>query len=70
MKIRDAENRNIDLFAQRIWSAYHDVALRFGLTPHNAHKHPSNGTDTWVWEAKPNHSTTSLLRSPFSRAGE
>lgn len=31
-----------------IRNSYRDVAQRFGLTPQNCPKHPSNCTDDWI----------------------
>jgi len=47
-KIRKANQQDIPFLAQTIALAYKDVAQRFGLTPQNCPKHPSNCTGEWV----------------------
>ncbi len=47
-RIRAASPKDIDLLAGLIADAYGDVALRFGLTPENCPRHPSNCTPAWI----------------------
>ena len=47
-KIRIANQQDIPFLARTIAQAYKNVAQRFGLTPQNCPKHPSNCTDEWV----------------------
>lgn len=46
--IEKATGRDIELLAGLIRSSFTDVAERFGLTPHNCPKHPSNCTPQWI----------------------
>jgi diamine N-acetyltransferase len=46
--IRPASENDITAIAHLIQLAYKDVARRFGLTPDNCPKHPSNCTDAWI----------------------
>ena len=46
--IRDALQADTDLLTDLIRKAYQDVAHRFGLTPENCPKHPSNCTPAWI----------------------
>ena len=48
MVIRHAGVDDIYRLAAVIREAYRDVAARFGLTPQNCPKHPSNCTKQWV----------------------
>jgi diamine N-acetyltransferase len=47
-KIRQASENDITAIAHLVQLAYKDVAQRFGLTPANCPKHPSNCTDAWI----------------------
>lgn len=47
-EIRPACEDDCAALARLIRQAYKDVALRFGLTPENCPKHPSNCTDAWI----------------------
>ena len=51
MEIRQADMTAAGDLAQLIRTAFSDVARRFGLTPENTPKHPSNCTEQWVVEA-------------------
>lgn len=46
--IKTAGQRDAALLSDLIRRSYNDVALRFGLTPDNCPKHPSNCTTDWV----------------------
>lgn len=46
--IRPASENDITTIAHLIQLAYKDVAQRFGLTPDNCPKHPSNCTNAWI----------------------
>ena len=48
IKISPADLKDIDLLAWIIHRSFRDVAERFGLTPENCPKHPSNYTPDWV----------------------
>ena len=48
MEIRRATESEADLLAELIRDASRDVAERFGLTPENCPRHPSNCTAAWV----------------------
>lgn len=47
-EIRPASEDDSTAIAHLVQRAYKDVALRFGLTPENCPKHPSNCTDAWI----------------------
>jgi len=46
--IEKASDTDIELLAGLIRSSFTDVAERFGLTPHNCPKHPSNCSPQWI----------------------
>lgn len=46
--IRRATRDDIAVLAETIRKSFRDVADRFGLTPENAPKHPSNCTVEWI----------------------
>lgn len=46
--IRSATREDIAVLAETIRKSFRDVADRFGLTPENCPKHPSNCTVEWV----------------------
>ena len=46
--IRKARSDDISTVSDIIRESYRDVADRFGLTPENCPKHPSNCTDAWI----------------------
>lgn len=46
--IRPASENDITAIAHLIQLAYRDIARRFGLTPDNCPKHPSNCTNAWI----------------------
>jgi len=46
--IKTASPDDIDILAGLVRDSYRDVAQRFGLTPENCPKHPSNCTDDWI----------------------
>ena len=48
MNIRVADKEDAARLAEIIRTAYATVAARFGLTPENCPKHPSNCTPEWV----------------------
>jgi N-acetylglutamate synthase-like GNAT family acetyltransferase len=48
LRIRTGTNNDIDVLARTIRNAFMDVAARFGLTPENAPRHPSNYTAEWL----------------------
>ena len=48
VSIREAHWADIVLLSTLIRSSFSDVAGRFGLTPQNCPKHPSNCTDEWI----------------------
>ena len=48
MKIRKAQEGEAWLLAELIRNASRDVAERFGITPQNCPKHPSNCREGWV----------------------
>ena len=47
-EIKPASEDGSPTLARLIQQAYKDVALRFGLTPENCPKHPSNCTEAWI----------------------
>jgi len=47
-EMRPASEDDGPALARLIQQAYKDVALRFGLTPENCPKHPSNCTEAWI----------------------
>jgi GNAT superfamily N-acetyltransferase len=49
--ITEATETEADLLACLIREAFADIAVRFGLTPENAPRHPSNCTPDWVRSA-------------------
>jgi N-acetylglutamate synthase-like GNAT family acetyltransferase len=46
--IRNATREDITVLAETIRKSFRDVADRFGLTPENCPKHPSNCTIEWI----------------------
>ncbi len=46
--IRKASQDDTHLLSQMIRTSFQGVAGRFGLTPENCPKHPSNYTDQWI----------------------
>jgi len=48
VSIVQATQKDIDLLSRLIRDGFADVANRFGLTPQNCPKHPSNYTHEWV----------------------
>jgi GNAT superfamily N-acetyltransferase len=46
--IRPAISKDIAVISAIIRESYRDVAGRFGLTPENCPKHPSNCSDGWI----------------------
>ena len=46
--IRKAGRGDAALLARLIRDSFHDVAVRFALTPANCPKHPSNCTSDWI----------------------
>jgi N-acetylglutamate synthase-like GNAT family acetyltransferase len=46
--IRKADAVDVPLLSRLIRDSHQDVAERFGLTPDNCPKHPSNCTDEWI----------------------
>lgn len=47
-KIRAADASDIELLVRLIRLSFADAADRFGLTEHNAPRHPSNCTPAWI----------------------
>ena len=47
-RIRSATREDIVVLTETIRKSFRDVADRFGLTPENAPKHPSNCTLEWI----------------------
>jgi N-acetylglutamate synthase-like GNAT family acetyltransferase len=47
-KIRSCTENDIDVLAEIIRKSFKDVAKRFGLTPENALRHPSNCQEEWI----------------------
>ena len=62
-EIRAACEDDCPALAHLIQLAYKDVALRFGLTPENCPKHPSNCTDAWIRSDLERGVTYSILES-------
>jgi len=48
VRIRKSQPEDISLLAEIIRRSFRDVAERFGLTPKNCPKHPSNCTKEWI----------------------
>ena len=46
--IKTADADDVAILAGLIRDSYRNVAQRFGLTPENCPKHPSNCTDDWI----------------------
>lgn len=46
--IRACTREDIGVLVEIIRGSFRDVAERFGLTPENAPRHPSNCTDEWI----------------------
>ena len=46
--LRTANIEDVALLAGLVRDSYRNVAQRFGLTPENCPKHPSNCTDDWI----------------------
>jgi N-acetylglutamate synthase-like GNAT family acetyltransferase len=47
-RIRFCTQEDIGVLVEIIRRSFHDVAERFGLTPENAPRHPSNCTEAWI----------------------
>jgi N-acetylglutamate synthase-like GNAT family acetyltransferase len=47
-KIRSCTQDDIEVLAEIIRKSFKDVAKRFGLTPENAPRHPSNCQEEWI----------------------
>ena len=47
-RIRKCGEGDIEVLAETIRNSFRDVAERFGLTPENAPRHPSNCTAEWI----------------------
>ncbi|PKN39192.1 MAG: GNAT family N-acetyltransferase [Deltaproteobacteria bacterium HGW-Deltaproteobacteria-2] len=47
-KIRTCTQEDTGILTETIRKAFRDVAERFGLTPDNAPRHPSNCTNNWI----------------------
>lgn len=62
-EIRAACEDDCPALARLIQLAYKDVALRFGLTPENCPKHPSNCTNAWIRSDLERGVTYSILES-------
>lgn len=48
INIREASPDDVSRLSALIRESFQDVAQRFGLTPQNCPKHPSNCTDRWI----------------------
>jgi GNAT superfamily N-acetyltransferase len=48
IRIREANSRDISVLSSLIRDSFYDVAERFGITPENCPKHPSNCVDEWI----------------------
>lgn len=48
MQIRESDSHEVSVLAGIISESFRDVAQRFGLTPENCPKHPSNCKADWV----------------------
>ncbi|MBW1842107.1 MAG: GNAT family N-acetyltransferase [Deltaproteobacteria bacterium] len=46
--IKEADSADVSLLSGLIRESFRDVAERFGLTPDNCPKHPSNCKDHWI----------------------
>lgn len=49
--IRDAINDDIPSLTKLVRDSFHDVAVRFNLTPHTCPAHPSHCTTEWIESA-------------------
>lgn len=47
-KVRKCHEADIPVLTKTIRESFRDVAERFGLTPENAPRHPSNCTEAWI----------------------
>ncbi len=47
-RIRTCTRKDIDVLAETIRDSFRGVARRFGLTPENCPRHPSNCTADWI----------------------
>jgi GNAT superfamily N-acetyltransferase len=48
MNIRKANSQDVSVLSGLIRDSFYDVAERFGITPENCPKHPSNCVDEWI----------------------
>lgn len=48
VRIKTADLNDVAILSGLIRDSYRSVAQRFGLTPENCPKHPSNCTDAWI----------------------
>jgi GNAT superfamily N-acetyltransferase len=46
--IRKANSQDVSVLSGLIRDSFYDVAERFGITPENCPKHPSNCVDEWI----------------------
>lgn len=67
--IRTADVSDVTLLATTIRRAFRDVARRFGLTPQNCPKHPSNCTDEWICKDLDRGVTYYLMESDGTAVG-
>jgi GNAT superfamily N-acetyltransferase len=67
--IREATQTDAELLASIISKAFTDVAVRFGLTPESAPRHPSNCTPDWILAAFAKGIRHFLLETPEGAAG-
>ena len=67
--IREAAEADAALMASLIREAFADVAVRFGLTPENSPRHPSNCTPHWIRSAFTKGVRHFLLETPEGPAG-
>jgi GNAT superfamily N-acetyltransferase len=67
--IREADEPDADILASLISEASATVAERFGLTPENAPRHPSNCTPDWIRAAFAKGIRHFLLETPEGAAG-
>jgi GNAT superfamily N-acetyltransferase len=67
--ITEAAEADADLLASLIRESFASVATRFGLTPDNAPRHPSNCTTEWIRAAFAKGVRYYLLQTPQGPAG-
>ncbi|HNY67028.1 MAG TPA: GNAT family N-acetyltransferase [Deltaproteobacteria bacterium] len=68
-RIRPCTREDVQVLARTIRDSFRDVAIRFGLTPENCPRHPSNCTEEWITLALDQGAAYFLLEHEGAPAG-